>query len=107
MNTIPLKEFITSVLVDLASGVADANLKMKETKGVMPFIINSSQGDSHKQHKGIEFDIAVTASEDRTTTSGVGVALVSIGAGAKAQSAAEASTTHRIRFEICTRYTIE
>lgn len=103
MENISLKEFVKTVLLELSDGVKEANSAI----GFKTFIIQESMGDSHKNHQGITFDIALSAARDTNNSSGFGIAIVSIGAGAKTEKTVEASSVHRIRFEVCTRHIIE
>ena len=48
----------------------------------------------------IQFDVAVSASEDTATAGGVGIVLAAIALGAKAQSREGTSTVSRIRFSV-------
>ena len=102
---ISLKEFIHRTLVDVAQGVIDANKEMPPEIGPT-FSLEVSMGGHVKYHRGIEFDISVTASEGSTEKAGFMVALAPIGGGARAEQAKQGETAHRIKFEVSFNRTV-
>ena len=101
MEAVELKDFIRDTLVQIASGISEANVVLKnpEQNRYDSFVLRHNRGDSSKI-QGISFDIAVTASKSQTDKAGFKVALVSIGGGAGFEKGAVAEAVHRIRFEV-------
>ncbi len=101
MEQIGLKEFIEKVLVDVAQGIRGANEKLKnpDKNQFEVFSLRQNKGDSSKI-PGIQFDVAVTATQKSADKMGFFVALASIGAGGKTETSANNEMIHRIKFEI-------
>jgi hypothetical protein len=101
MDTVPLKEFIKNVLIDVAQGIRDANavLKNPDKNQYEVFNLRKNKGD-YAKIPGIQFDVAVTASAESKTKAGFMVVLVNIGGGASAEKAFGNVLTHRIKFEV-------
>ena len=101
MDTVPLREFIKNVLIDVAQGIRDANavLKNPDKQQFEVFNLRRNIGD-YAKIPGIQFDVAVTASAESKTKAGFMVALVNIGGGASTEKALDNVLTHRIKFEV-------
>ncbi len=104
-NTIELNEFITKTLVDVATGVQNANGNIKKVTGTQDeyFILENTRGD-RKKTSGISFDIAVSANKDQKDTAGFLVSLANIGGGASVEKGNKSELAHRIRFDVGFRY---
>jgi|KBSSwiStaDraftv2_1062776.scaffolds.fasta_scaffold266408_2 hypothetical protein len=100
MDTIELSEFIKSTLINVATGVKEANAALKNTTGRADdfFILQHTKGDS--KGKGIAFDIAISASKSQKDKAGFMVALATIGGGANVEKGAGNEMMHRIKFEV-------
>jgi hypothetical protein len=101
MDDIRLNDFISNTLVEIASGIKQANdaLKNPEKNQFQVFTLRCNRGDSAKI-PGITFDIAVTASKSQKDKAGFMVALASIGGAAATEKGVSGETAHRIRFEV-------
>lgn len=103
MEGVQLREFVRHTLVEIAEGVRGANKDLKES---MPeghsvvFCLDVSMGGHSEHHRGIEFDVAVTASKGGKEASGFMVALASLGGGARAERLTGNESFHRIKFEV-------
>ena len=106
-----LQSFIKNALVQIATGVQEANETMfeKDKDGEnahnvykkSPFRLYSNLGDRAKQHPGIDFDVAVAVQSDNKVDGGAKIAVlnvVNIGGGAEASDSH--SIQHRIKFSI-------
>ena len=100
MEGIQLKDFVQRALVEVAEGVRGANRELKTSGQHNVFSLQCNVGDRNKVHRGIEFDVALTASKGGKDSSGFMVALASLGGGAKAERLTENELVHRIRFEV-------
>jgi len=95
-----LEEFITTTLLSIKKGIRGANLKIsaddKKTLGVDGTIQYQINHDS----KGIKFDIAVTASNEKETEGGgkIRIAVIDVGGGKTLSSKEE--HVSRISFEV-------
>jgi hypothetical protein len=101
MDTVPLREFIKNVLIDVAQGIRDANavLKNPDKNQYEVFNLRKNKGD-YAKIPGIQFDVAVTASSETKAKAGFMVALVTFGGGASAEKAFDNVLTQRIKFEV-------
>lgn len=104
METVELSDFIKKTLVDVAKGVRDANLALKETYNVGDdyFSLQGMRGD--KKVPGISFDIAINASKNQKDKAGFMVALATLGGGASTEKGLAGETAHRIQFEVALHY---
>ncbi len=101
MEQVELKNFIKSALIDIATGIKDANAELKnpEKEEYEVFSLRRNVGDNAKI-PGIQFDIAVTAAKNQKDKAGFMITLVNIGAGANIEKAMNNEMVHRIRFEV-------
>lgn len=107
METIELNEFIKKTLFDIAKGVKEANLSLRELNQDQNnyFMLRANRGDS--KVLGISFDIAINASKNQKDKAGFMVALATIGGGANIEKGARSETAHRIKFEVGLNYNYE
>lgn len=100
MNEIPLRDFIAATLIDVASGIKDANSALRDMESDPPvYCMRCNIGDDH-QIPGVEFDVAVSTSDKKTEKAGFLVALANIGGGASDEKTKGSGNTHRIKFEV-------
>ena len=101
MAQIELSEFITNVLIQIASGVRGANehLRNPDKNQFEVFSLRQNIGDSSTL-PGIKFDVAVSAESQQKEKAGFFVALASIGGGANTEASLGNQLTHRIQFEV-------
>ena len=108
-----LKEFITTTLVEIAEGLRDAQSKFAELGGTVnprgltdPFQKNiysfTSPDAMHRNFKlsNVEFDIALTASNEAENKGGIGVFLGSFGVGANTKEVGGQSSVNKIKFSV-------
>jgi hypothetical protein len=104
-----LQDFISGTLKELMDGVKNAQkyaavsggainpkglVYLKESSGVVQHRETSRIGQE------IEFDIEVTASEEKKTKGGAGVLISIVGLGVQGQSGAENRSVNRIKFKV-------
>jgi hypothetical protein len=101
LEQIELKDFIKSILVDIAEGIKSSNEALKNPdKGQFEvFNLRRNIGD-HSKIPGIQFDIAVTAAKNQKEKAGFVVTLINIGAGANTEKGTSNEMVHRIKFEV-------
>ena len=102
MDNVELRDFIRNALVEIASGIREANKELKDParpSDAPSFTLRSNRGDSSRI-PGITFDIAVTATKNQKDKAGFMVALASIGGGAATEKGFGGETAHRIKFEV-------
>lgn len=104
-----LKDFISQSLSDIVNGVMEAHNNVAESKAIVNMnvkhVTNPPQGiipaEGARQHSSVvEFDIAVTASDQKSSTGGFGIFVGAFTAGAKQQSENLDSRYSRIRFSV-------
>ncbi len=103
---VKLKDFVSGTLKNIIVGVEDAQKASKE-KGA---IINPRDyfEDHTKKHiyqagrlvEHVEFDVAVTTSEEKESKGGLGVFVAGIGVGAQGKSDSLSSSVSRIKFSV-------
>ena len=100
VETIQLHEFIRFALVDIASGVREANAEIRERYSVNDnyFVLRSNRADPKRST--VEFDVAISASHSQKDRAGFMVALATVGAGARTDKGLSGEHAHRIKFEI-------
>lgn len=108
--TIELRKFITQALIEIAGGVHDAQAPVAEMRGaVAPDDIDSSGSDRVKSRvlfslnrpvQIIEFDVAVTITDETGGKAGIGVlsGVVNFGAGGTTKDSAQ--IVNRIQFTV-------
>lgn len=107
-----LQEFISGTLIQIARGIEDAAVKLKDSKaivnprnvavaseeksGVYGFV--NAHKPYYKAVQKIEFDVAVTASQEKETKGGIGIMVSCITLGSQGRSEAVNSSVSRIKF---------
>jgi len=95
-----LEKFIHETLIGIKKGLRSANEELVEdgkTLGVnasATFVIDRDKSDN------IEFDVAVTASEEVGKEGGASIKVISFGAGANVNKTEMQQSISRIRFKI-------
>lgn len=105
MDNVELKDFIKGALIEITSGIREANESINPGHRERNLFI-LKRDDKHGA-KGIVFDIAVTAKKSQNDSAGIFVALATIGGGAKTEKGTGAEVAHRIRFEVDFQYDFE
>ena len=104
-----LKDFIKSTLTQIIQAIGETNEEIKDSKAIV-----SPRGFYHADGRYqvprdkdlayhcelVDFDVAVSAREEKGNTGGVAVTIAAIGLGTKRNSEVENSTASRIRFKI-------
>jgi hypothetical protein len=112
-----LKNFVRSVIIELVTGLKEANEAVKDSGALVNpahvFPLKEDFGHlfghitkyqvERAVHK-IDFDVAVTASEEKETKGGIGIAVATLGIGASGKSDTAQSTMSRIRFSVPIAY---
>lgn len=108
-----LKDFITETLVQIASGIEDAQVKLKEQDSQAIINTNMTQtGDGNLVTGGrrvpveiVEFDVAILANEGTETNAGIGLTVASLlNLKAGGQSNQSQGSESRIKFKIPMSY---
>jgi len=89
-----LNEFITNVLVEIASGIKNANTKL----GVNSFGIEAFRRD--KETGFISFDIAVKTSDQKGKDAKAGIQVLNLGIGGSIKNSSIQEQANRIKFFI-------
>ncbi|MBE2179388.1 MAG: hypothetical protein IAE97_02860 [Chthoniobacterales bacterium] len=110
-----LSDFISETLVQIATGIDQANAALSASKAkVNPENVFPSDSSYNSTVYGhiqtdqqmnpavhlIQFDVAVYAAEETETKGGIGIMVGTIGLGSQGRSDATSSTTSRIQFGI-------
>jgi hypothetical protein len=105
-----LKDFVSESLVQIVSGVAQAQEQLHGTRArVNPQMFTTTDKNSIGQAHGsdsdqpvynVEFDVVVSAAEGTGTKGGIGVAVGFIGLGSQGQSEAKSGHESRIKFKV-------
>lgn len=100
-----LREFIKDTLVEIKSGVHDANLEFAKQAGrtlgndfTAPFVL-----DAHNRTTGysyVNFDVAVTVSSESTKSGGAGIKIAVASIGGEAGTTATQQNVTRIKFSV-------
>jgi hypothetical protein len=96
-----LDEFIETVLIQIASGVANANTKLTGSDnptGNIPFLMN--RGNDSGQTTGIAFDVAVTTKSSMEGEGGGKFKLFVADASLNGKAGYEKEQISRIRFTV-------
>ena len=101
MEHIELSKFIENALVQIAQGITDANLQLRdpEKQRHSMFSLRRNIGDSAKI-QGIKFDVAITTDKHQKDKAGFFVALANVGGGANTEKSKGNELFHRIQFEV-------
>ena len=105
---IKLQTFVTESIREIIAGIADAQECCGKTDArINPSGMNFRKGESDSlfwdEHSGriaerVEFDIAVTATDEKGTKGGIGIFVGPIGLGSQGQSGKEVTSSSRIKF---------
>lgn len=105
-----IREFVSTVLQEIVSGVQDAQTEIQGDGEINPHIWMAERDNASKQrilesNNGkwihmVEFDVAVTVADSTNTKGVVGLVVGSIGLGSQGQSTNQNSTVSRVKFEV-------
>jgi hypothetical protein len=104
-----LKDFVSETLKQIFEGVKTAQIFAKEHGGqISPKGISATASSTHPQMytpRGelvqlIEFDVAVTTTEEDKAKGGIGVFVGAFGVGAQGESGSQNSAINRIQFKV-------
>ncbi len=104
-----LKDFISETLKEIIDGVSDAQKYYSEKGGLINPVLDFTGADkavvyyardTQQIPQFIDFDVAITASEESGTKGGIGVWVGPVGAGIKGKSDTSNTSTNRIKFSI-------
>ncbi len=101
-----LKEFITQTLLDIRSGVEDANKKDLENNSTIKYMIEPTSWAKERNTNVIKFDVAVNISEESGTKGTGKINVFYLKAGIDTDSKDLNQTTSRIQFNIAINQTI-
>jgi hypothetical protein len=107
-----LKDFIKGTLIEIVSGVKEAQNTISDTGAYINPMVNVSNSQrsiaSYGGHKSaiydVDFDIAVTASDSSGAKGGIGVFLGGVGIGTKADLNETNVSQNRIKFQVPISY---
>lgn len=95
-----LETFISKTLIDIYNGVKKANEELCKD-GYKPFML----GYAHTADETILFDVAVTASSERTKGGNATIKVFSLELGGKKDSSLSQEKVSRIQFRVRPDYT--
>ncbi len=91
-----LKDFTRQTLVEIAEAVTEANAALP--KYTAPFMVTPHMGD--KREHGIEFDVAVTAKEDKQASGQAKLGVAVLGLSTGESTLASSERVSRIKFTV-------
>ena len=96
-----LREFVKETLVQIISGVADAQ-SSAEVESTRSAVAPSGQGTSDRDtlNQDVTFDVALTTTDKSLTKGGVGVFVGAIGLGSQGQSDSSRLSLSRVQFTV-------
>lgn len=113
MKTLDLQTFISNSLVQIMEGCQDAQNKLRQSHArICPRVdVPYLDGGGASQHalgdtgtgrlvQTIDFDVAVTAADEKETKGGIGVITAIVSAGTSGRSEASHETISRLKFSI-------
>ena len=105
-----LKDFVSETLVQIATGVKDAQAKVKELGGTVNPSLNcghevaSKLGFLYTRDSAmapvVQFDVALTVTEGTGTKGGIGVFAGAVNLGSSGQSNNEQSSVSHVKFSV-------
>lgn len=105
-----LQKFVTTALVQIVNGARDAQDQLKSTgarinPGLWDPMRDSQQTVVHPNGwrtyaKDVQFDVAVTATDEKSAEGGAGLRVWGTGIGAEGKVTSENSTVSRVQFAI-------
>ena len=103
-----IQEFIKETLTQIANSANEVNKALESVGAYVPSkcvkgdnIVVRAEGTLPKNVVMVDFDIAVTASEGKSTSGGGGIHVASVfKAGMEKEGNTETQQTHRIKFSI-------
>jgi hypothetical protein len=110
-----LQEFISQALIQIASGVRDADEELRSSSAVVnPRHVAGAGADKSNVYgyiadtgkkylravHTVEFDIAVTAVDGKETKGGIGIVVGAIGLGSQGRSEERNTSISRIKFKV-------
>ena len=103
---VKLEDFVGETLKQIIGGVKNAQEKAKDVKATI-------SPDSHLNYdkkdclfyagrlvEHVDFDVAVTCTEQKEAKGGFGIFVAALGAGAQGKTATSSSTITRIKFSV-------
>jgi len=95
---VELREFIKSSILDILGGIQDAATEVHNEGGLGA--VNPVTKDQIFKTQKVEFDVAVTASNEQAKGLNGGIKVAGISIGADGKESETGSTVSRIKFEI-------
>lgn len=102
-----LKDFVAGTLKQLIDGILDAQEYAKEKGSVVnpkemlySDFDKLSRSESKRLVQVVDFDVALTTTEDKQLKGGAGAAIAVFGLGFQAQTGDQRSTVSRIQFSV-------
>ncbi|MBJ7575469.1 hypothetical protein [Luteimonas sp. MC1828] len=105
-----LKDFVSQTLVQIATGVKDAQAQVKDLGGTVNPSLNSGHELAGKlgflytrdssMAPVVQFDVALTVAEGSGTKGGIGVFAGAVNLGSSGQSQSEQSSVSRVKFAV-------
>lgn len=109
-----LQEFITQALVQIASGIAEADERLSDVGSIVnPRHVTGAGNDKNNVYgyiseepkylravHSVDFDVAVTAVEGKETKGGIGIVVGAIGLGSQGRSEESSTSVSRIKFRV-------
>lgn len=112
-----LKDFVKETIAEISRAIVEANNELtevgtivnpknvagsfKDTENVYGFLLKESESKDYRRPVHlIDFDIAVTAIDQKGSKGGIGVLVGAIGLGTQGQTMAENSIQSRLKFRI-------
>ena len=104
-----LQEFVTEGITQIVRGVIKAQETLRDTNSLVnpcmkltgkEHTIGVAEGYAGQPVTNVEFDVAVSVSEETGTKGGIGIIVGAIGIGTQGRSDTSSGTLSRIRFNV-------
>lgn len=105
-----LRKFISETLTQIIAGISDAQTNMVEFQkkceldATAPYVNPNPVSENHKKLSEIEFDVAVTVSEEKSGEGAGGLSVMGVSIGGKKGTDQVNSSVSRIKFSIPVSY---
>ena len=97
-----LQEFVSESLKQIMTGITNAQTDPANTGTINPI-----PRDGYAATQNIEFDVAVTVSQEKGTKGGIGIFVGAVGVGTQGQSESSNISVSRIKFSVPVKFSIQ
>ena len=95
-----LDDFITKTINSIIKGVKDSQEYAKTQRAVVNPALKDNFESHHRKLTNVDFEIAITASNEKEKGVSGGISVMSLGAGGKSSNKNIENSTSKVRFEL-------